>query len=196
MAILSPGSVREAEIRDCGAIARIYVDSWRDTYAGILPTSMLVNMSHTRLMRHWQWRIAGVHQSKRPCVAVMVIENENGAVVGFGESGPSRDVDPGYDAEIYTLYLDPDHLGAGMGRQLLQGLFVTLSNGGINSAIIWALADNPYRHFYSSIGGILVAERMSSYWGQRLREMGYGWSDLNKWLIQEDQAIGHSKQAH
>lgn len=195
MAIQCPVGMRNAEIRDCTAIAQIYVDSWRDTYAGILPTSMLVNLSRTRLVRHWQWRIAGIQRSKRPYVAVMVIENENGVVVGFGESGPSRDADFGYNAEIYTLYLDPDHLGAGLGRQLVEGLFVNLSNGGINSAIIWALADNPHRHFYSSIGGTLVAERMSSYWGQRLREMGYGWSDLNKWLTYDDQALSHNKEA-
>ncbi len=189
-----PAGVRAAEIRDASAIARVYVDSWRETYAGILPTSMLVNLSYSRLARKWQWRIGGLYQLKRPSVAIMLVETEDGDVAGFAESGPSRDSDLGYSAEVYTLYVDPNHLGKGYGRSLLEGMFVHLSNGGINSAIIWALANNPYRHFYSSVGGRLVAERSSVYWGQRLREMGYGWPDLKMWLVRDDRAVRSGKK--
>lgn len=38
---------------DAAAIARIHVDTWRDTYAGILPDRVLLNMSTAREGGGW-----------------------------------------------------------------------------------------------------------------------------------------------
>ena len=40
--------VRAALRDDATAIARIFVDSWRDSYAGLLPANYLVRLSEVR----------------------------------------------------------------------------------------------------------------------------------------------------
>ena len=40
--------IREASPTDAAAIARVHVDSWRTTYAGIVPADYLANLSYTR----------------------------------------------------------------------------------------------------------------------------------------------------
>ena len=173
--------VRSAEPRDAGDIARIYVESWRATYAGILPNSLLVNLSVDRASKSWRSRLEGYRRG-----SVRVATGEQGTVVGFGEAGRSRDALPRFSGEVFTLYVDPDHVDRGIGRALLRSLFARCVESGHEGAVIWALADNPCRHFYSAIGGRIVAERDSVYWGRRLREVGYGWHDLPAWLSQPD----------
>jgi hypothetical protein len=48
----------------------------------------------------------------------------------------------------------------------------------MNSAVIWVLAANPSRFFYETMGGKRVGEREEDMWGVKLREIAYGWLDL------------------
>ena len=45
--------LRPARPGDAAAIARVHVDTWRSTYAGLLPDRYLVTMSMTRRAAHW-----------------------------------------------------------------------------------------------------------------------------------------------
>ncbi len=179
-------TIRSAVPMDASAIAEVYVASWLDTYAGILPSHVLVSLSVSRLARQWSRRIRAAGHASTETQVVMVADHETEGIIGFGDSGPARDRHMTYEAEIYTLYVDPNVLGEGIGRGLVQALFGNLVSHKVNSVIIWALADNPNRHFYSAIGGRLVAERISLYWGEGLREMCYGWSDLKAWYDRHD----------
>ena len=49
--------------------------------------------------------------------------------------------------EIYTLYVSPEHHDRGVGRALLLSLFDALIDRGLNSAVVWVLAQNPARFF-------------------------------------------------
>ena len=178
-------SVESASPEDAAGIAHVYVEAWRSAYAGILPDPVLVGMSPLRQARQWHHRIRQSGRPGRSPEAVFVAKLENGDIIGFGNSGYSRDQDLSYAAEVYTLYVDPDYLDHGVGRALLTTLFSNLVLSGHKSALIWALADNPYRHFYSAMGGQIVAERQSYYWSKSLREIGYGWSDLIVWNEQQ-----------
>ena len=83
-----------------------------------------------------------------------------------------------YDGEVYTLYVLPDHQGAGHGRGLLGALFSALSAAGCRSALVWVLAENPARFFYEAMGGTLIATREEPFHGVVLSECSYGWPDL------------------
>jgi len=173
--------IRRARAEDAAGIAGVYVDSWRETYAGMLPTAMLVGLSQERLTARWQRRLKTPSRRGRRLKEIFVAVDDRAGVVGFGACGPSRDTNLGFVAEVYTLYVHPNHLGRGLGSALLSRLFDSLIGQGIESAIIWALSDNPCRYFYSAIGGRIVAERTSQYWGRELREMAYGWPSLIGW---------------
>ena len=45
--------IREASPTDATAIARVHVDSWRTTYAGIVPADYLANLSYVQREQFW-----------------------------------------------------------------------------------------------------------------------------------------------
>jgi L-amino acid N-acyltransferase YncA len=167
-------SIRMARRADATCIANIFVDSWRDTYAGILPDSALIGLSTARETQSWSRTIA--RQSMRNPVLVAADASER--IYGFTSAGSSRDASLPYQGEVYTLYVAPGHTGQGIGRALLNWTFRLFKRSGFSGAIIWALADNPSRFFYESQGGSIVAERTIQVFGSAQREIAYGWPSL------------------
>ncbi len=166
--------IREATKADAEVIASVYVETWRDSYAGVIPDHVLVNMSHRRQAADWRGAIANWHGGH----LVLVAEDDNAGVIGIGSCGPARKTGLPYRGEVYTLYVHPDYQGEGVGKSLLRELFRALSRKGMASALIWVLADNPARFFYEACGGRLVATRDQRLWGTVLHEKAYGWDDL------------------
>jgi GNAT superfamily N-acetyltransferase len=165
--------IRAARRGDAEAIGRVYVETWRSSYAGILPDRALVAMSRRTQRAAWSPPIAARGGSE----FMVVAEDREAGVVGFGSGGPSRAGLP-YGGEIYTLYVLPDYQGRGLGRALLAALYDEFLARGTDSALIWVLAANPSRFFYEAMGGQRVAERQEVLWGARHRELAYGWPDL------------------
>jgi L-amino acid N-acyltransferase YncA len=166
--------VRAALRDDAGPIARIFVESWRDTYAGLLPTNYLVRLSEPRQRLLWMREIA----VRGPHDGVVVAEHEEYGVIGFASFGPARDRAVGYDGEVYTLYVDPNHVGRGAGHALVRAAFARLYAEGFKSAVVWALKGNPARYFYETEGGRIVAERPGAVGGKPVREVAFGWLDI------------------
>lgn len=166
--------IREARAADADAIAAVHVETWHNTYAGIIPDRVLLGLSARREAGYWQ------HALRRPAgrFLVMAAENAAGAVVGYASGGSTRSGELPYDGEVYTLYVLPDYQGCGIGRQLLSALFARMVAAGFGSAVIWVLAENPSRFFYQAMGGTWVAVRDERFCGVMLSEMAYGWSNL------------------
>lgn len=175
-------SIRPAAPRDGDTIARIHVEVWRSTYAGIIPNAYLVRMNVAEQRRMWRGTLSGGGRGHH----VIVSEDAAGEVVGFASCGPARrDTLPrraAYDGEVYTLYVAEDHQGNGHGKALLDACFGTLHGQDKTAAIIWVLADNPARFFYESQGGQKVAERLETFAGANLEEQAFGW-DLSAGVI-------------
>lgn len=171
-------AVRLARTEDAAGIASIFVDSWRETYAGILPTRALATMSTDQQERYWSSTIR--HANLRN--PVFVASAADGQLFGFCSAGPNRDRVLPQEAEIYTLYVAPGHTGQGIGTALMQSAFQFLSRAQCRSLVIWALSENPSRYFYEVMGGKRVAERMHPLWGGAYPEVAYGWDtlDLNR----------------
>ncbi len=163
--------LRPAARGDAAAIGRVYVETWRTTYAGVLPDKVLIGMSAERQAQSWSRQIVARE-------LVRVAAASSAGVVGFGSAGPVRGGDAG-QGEIYTLYVLPDFQGVGIGRRLLAELFEGLRAGGYSSALLWVLAANPSRFFYEAVGGQRSAERVERLWGTDLPEIGYVWPDLD-----------------
>ena len=47
--------IRRARPDDAAAIARVHVESWRSTYAGLLPERLLLKLSNAQHEARW-WR--------------------------------------------------------------------------------------------------------------------------------------------
>jgi len=168
--------VRPAKEEDVKAIAEVYVETWRSTYAGILPDKVLVEMSTDRQMVMWARAIR--HAGGPAEEQILVLEDENADVIGVGSCGFNRDRSSSYGGEVYTLYVHPDHQDQGYGQQLLAGLFDIMIAQGFTAAVIWVLSQNPSRFFYEVMTGKRVGEREEKLWGTVLNEIAYGWDDL------------------
>lgn len=183
----APISLRPARPGDASAIARVHVETWRATYAGIVPDAYLVSMTESKQALQWN------HSIRRAVApeAVLMAESAElpgGRIVGFGSCGPARGQfgnGPG-SGEVFTLYVALDWQGQGIGRLLLGELFERLHGGGLGEAVLWVLKDNPARFFYEALGGRRIAERQQRFAGVELAEAGYAWPDLGAWLAERD----------
>src|SRR5215467_8293352 len=147
-------TVRVARPKDAAEVARIYIESWHDTYPAVLSSALLCAMTPKGQTERWN---AAIRAQRRE--TVLVAEDAKAGLVGMSSLGPSRDRAFGYDGEVYTLYVDPSYYGRGVGRGLLKGCFAVLRARGFTSCVIWAHARNNARFFYETMGGRVVAER-------------------------------------
>jgi ribosomal protein S18 acetylase RimI-like enzyme len=166
-------NIRVARPSDAAEVARIYIESWHDTYPAVLSTALLCAMTPKGQTARWY---AAIRNQRRELV--LVAENPQAGLVGMASLGASRDRAFGYDGEVYTLYVDPAYFGRGAGRALLNGAFAQLRQRGFSSCVIWAHAGNNARFFYETMGGRVVAERKARMMSDIVPETAFGWRTL------------------
>ena len=166
--------VRIARETDFHNIAQVYIETWRDSYAGTLPDRVLIEMRKEKLVLSFSQTLQ--HHSE----VLVVAEDIKEGIVGMGSAGRNRDRRSKYLGEVYTLYVHPIHQNKGAGRTLLSHLFSELTKFNIDSSIIWVLAGNPSRFFYEVMGGKITGVREETLWGTALKEISYGWINLSK----------------
>jgi GNAT superfamily N-acetyltransferase len=177
-------TIRQARLGDARAIGGIEVETWRSTYAGMLPDRVLLGMSDQRQTASW----AGFLRHRPGDVYVAESGAPAARLMGFGNCGKQRDAAFGFAGEVYTLYVAPAWQGTGLGRQLLLALFARLVHCGHRSALIWVVRANPARFFYERMGGKLVLHRSIRLGGEPVEAVGYGWRDLGALLDRDAQS--------
>ena len=167
-------SVRTARPEDAADLARVYLESWQYTYAGVLSHALLGAMSLKGHTARWRTTIRTTDRAG----AVLVAEDARHGVIGLCSLGAARDPGPGFEGEVYTLYVDPAFLGRGAGRALLAGAFDSLKERKLRSCLIWSHARNNACFFYEAMGGQRVATRTTRLMGELTPEIGFGWKRL------------------
>ncbi len=154
--------IRQAITADIPRLARVHVQSWQETYTGLIPDDVLENII-TLESRELQWQ----RTLANPKITVFVAE-VSGAVVGFCSVAVAV-----RQAEIYTLYLLKANQGLGIGRQLFYSALGYAKSKGSKSLTLWVLANNPTRKFYEYMGGNLEDERIEKIGSTNLLEVMY-----------------------
>jgi ribosomal protein S18 acetylase RimI-like enzyme len=168
--------VRRAVVDDADAIERVRTDTWRHTYRGLMPDSLLDGLGYDATRRR------ALMSAMPPDQFVLVVE-EGGAVFGFCIGGPSRTPVDRFGGEIYAVYVLPEYHGRGAGRALLEAAAKELLARGFASMIIWVLRENaPSRRFYERMGGVHVRDEDREIQSVRITESGYGWEDISRSL--------------
>jgi GNAT superfamily N-acetyltransferase len=178
--------IRRARADDAAAVARVHVESWRSTYAGMLPEDMLIKLSSAEHETRWWRHVLGRFRRRH---YVYVAEDRDEGVVGFISGGPAREKELGQESEIYALYLLDEFHGAGVGRDLFLRLASRLYRECGPGLAVWVLSANPSRFFYEAMGGQRVGTRCQRMGGAEVRETAYGWADMAKLV-----AVGGSRQ--
>ncbi len=151
-------------------MSSIYVQTWRDTYLSLLPYDYLYSMSIAAHERAFL-------KEMRSRQVISLVAESNGLLLGFITGGRERNGDCIYSGEIYTLYVKKSYQRRGIGARLVSVLAEEMSESGINSMLVQVLKQNPYRHFYKKINGILIKTQSISFAGKTLDAEYYGWID-------------------
>jgi len=170
--------IRLARQDDAADVAQVYIDSWHDTYPGVLPGALLRAMTPKGQTARWLAAIRAQARERTSARERVLVADSRHGIVGMTSFGPARDSSLGFDGEVYTLYVDPAYFGMGVGRALLKGAFGSLSQDGMSACVIWAHAKNHARFFYEAMGGRLVAERSARLMGEICPEAAFGWKTL------------------
>jgi ribosomal protein S18 acetylase RimI-like enzyme len=159
--VTAAGFVREARASDAPGLARIQVESWRASLAGIVPDEVLAQLSseeaESQFAERWREAITSPPSSRHK-VHVAVAAATAGAdrpLAGFAAAGPAGDEDkwPGTDAELFELHVLPSADDEGHGPRLLHAVADTLAQDGFRTACTWALADDaPRLEFLTEAG--------------------------------------------
>lgn len=163
--------IRKAVTSDAKGIAKVHVDSWRTTYANIVPDKYLTNLSYENREQLWIKNISND--------AVFVAENNVGQIIGFSSGGKERSgnyID--FEGELYAIYLLREYQGQGAGRALVTAIVEELKGLGLRSMLVLVLKDNPSRHFYETLGGKMIDTVEIQIAGKKLAELVYGWEDI------------------
>jgi GNAT superfamily N-acetyltransferase len=160
--------VRPATSRDVPEVARLHVDAWRATYRGLIHEAAL--FAHSYAEREALWNEA----LEAGSVTSLFVAESDGAVAGFAACGPTREPEPGFDGELYAIYLRTDYQGRGIGRALVETARSCLRQRGFQKMILWVLDGNAGADaFYERLGGRRQGTGSFELCGESLIEHGF-----------------------
>jgi GNAT superfamily N-acetyltransferase len=138
----------------------------------MLPDSLLTRTTVARQTASWNRMLVD-----RSGPVVHVAADAEGGIIGFASGGPRRGTILPAEAEIYALYVLPDHQGQGIGRRLVARMFDYFSSREWNSAGLWVVeANQPARRFYEALGGRLGPRQVEQLGTGAVEEISYLWS--------------------
>ncbi|GAA4597066.1 GNAT family N-acetyltransferase [Planotetraspora phitsanulokensis] len=144
--------IRAAAVSDAPAIGRLKVRAWRSAYAGFMPEAFLDALDPAEDAAGWAEYLANMPQEHRLWVA-----EHAETVIGFCRTGPADDdTDLGaHAAEVYGLYIEPDLIGTGLGRELFTHALTDLEARGHDPLCVYAYTSNTTAlRFYEKAGFI------------------------------------------
>lgn len=170
--------IRAAKLSDAGGIAKVHVDSWRTTYKNIIPEEFLENLSYQSREELWNNII--------PKGIVFVAENDEGQIVGFSSGGKERSGEyKEFQGELSSIYILKEFQGQGIGKALVKSVTKELGKSGMNTMLVFVLADNNSTLFYEAMGGKVIDKIEVEIAGKKLNELVYGWDTIDTLSGQE-----------
>lgn len=118
------------------------MQSWRETYTGLVPERFFGNDARQARLRLWTTLLADPAGRDRIRVAEV-----DGAIVGFAGVGRPEETEPARDLALHMLYVLKAHHGSGAGQALFDAVL------GEEPAQLWVAEANPRAiHFYERKG--------------------------------------------
>jgi ribosomal protein S18 acetylase RimI-like enzyme len=165
-------SFREATIADCLAVAAVHVQSWKESFAGILGQTFLDKMSVEKRAKAFEKGFSAASYK------MYVAEVPERGVVGFADFGEPRESIDAYEGELYAIYLVSEFQRKGIGGRLFDLGVKYFVRSGKRSMYLLALEVNPSRSFYEKMGGQIVGRKQTKIEGVAYYELVYGWDNL------------------
>lgn len=149
---------------DLSAVGNVYEESWKSAYKGIIPQSYLDGLNKS------DW-IKNLNNPARRSLIML----DRDKIIGTSSFSASRSDDMAGYGEIISIYLLPEYIGRGYGKQLLQAAIDGLKQMGFHDIFLWVLEENVRaRKFYEKSGFKSNGKRLNDNIGGRdLTELQY-----------------------
>ncbi|WP_049998137.1 GNAT family N-acetyltransferase [Halococcus sediminicola] len=156
-------TVREATDEDISGIQRVARRSWPETYGKFLTEAAIET-----ILNDWYAADELDGQIATPENVYLVAETDD--IGGYASAAPTANE----EAQLYAIYVDPDHWDEGLGTALLDGVRDRLDDHGIRRLRVEVLAENSVGvSFYESRGFERTSEREREVGSQTLVEYVY-----------------------
>lgn len=166
--------IRKGNIDDIKAISKIYIDTWKTTYNGLVPDNFLNELSYEEAEKKWM----NFFSDQLDQSFIYVALNDFGESIGFAAARSSSDQE--FKGELYALYLLPKAQGLGVGRRLISAIAEHFMEEGISSMMVWVMKNNKSGcGFYKRLGGEYYTHRESEFGGFLVEDEAYGWKDIS-----------------
>ncbi|WP_211318581.1 GNAT family N-acetyltransferase [Falsibacillus pallidus] len=162
--------IRKARLEDAEQIAEVHVESWRQSYKGIVNEPYLQSLKVEPRFKLWSQVLQNDHS--------VYVAQADGIVSGFASFGKERSGEFGIDGELYAIYLLDSIKRKGAGTDLLSVGVEDLLQRGFQSMNVWVLKENPSIKFYESFNPIKLGEEEIEIGGEKFVEVCYGWNNL------------------
>ena len=164
-------TVREAKEADLPRVAEIKVRSWEDTYAALIEPDVL------RPFLDVQAQLAILRKTFRETATLLLVaEDRQGTVVGFGLTYLGRSPDPWLE----SLHVARASRGTGAGTALMRKAAQRLQDLGYRTLRLGVVAGNDAAaRFYLRLGATNAGREPAS-WARGVWHEIYRWDDLSK----------------
>ena len=145
-------------------ISKVYEESWKYAYKGIMPQHYLDSIPEGR----WVQNIDNPMWKTLVCI-------DNDRIVGTSSfCKPRFEQFNGWE-EVISMYLLPQYMGKGYGKILMESAISELKKQGHEKIFLWVLEENiRARQFYEQFGFSITADFMEdNIGGKDLREIRY-----------------------
>lgn len=156
--------IRRAELADALLLAELHIASWQEAYRDDFPHQFLAGLDVEQRRRFFASTISRG--------GLVLVSDSDAEPTGFCFAGDS---DRRGWAEIYAIYVHPDHWRRGHGRALIEAAEEELEALGHRQALLWVLASNQRaRSFYQRQGWSLAKPvRIEEIGGVQVTEVCY-----------------------
>lgn len=159
--------IRLNRLEDQKGMAKIKVDSWQNTYKGIIEQEYLDNLNYDIQESKY---IDSFDEYKN---TVLVAEhNDTKEIIGYACF--STEENEFADCELISLYLSPKETKKGIGTCLFREVIKELKKYNKKTMILWCIRENKNAiKFYEKLGGIKKYDKMAKIGNKIYREDGF-----------------------
>jgi aryl-alcohol dehydrogenase-like predicted oxidoreductase/GNAT superfamily N-acetyltransferase len=159
----SPLTIRVARVEDAAEMARVIVQSWRETYRGLMSDDVLDNPELSSRRAQFWTEVLTREQYRESRVAVA---ERRGEMIGVALAGPPEDLDAPWARQLYVLYVVAAEHGSGAGAALLEAVV-----GSRDSALLWIADPNPRAQAFYRKHGFVADGTANVEFGVRVIRM-------------------------
>jgi len=160
--------IRCADANDAGVLGKIHSCSWKAAYKGIVPDSILDNISADMRQEYFEKALSEGWEED-----YLIFAKDNAA--GLMTIGKCRDEDKDDSyGEIWGIYLLPEYWNRGIGTYFINWGLNELKGRGYKRVSLWVLDENlNARRFYEKIGFRHDGTTKELTLGRKLKEIRY-----------------------